>query len=290
MLGINYESSDDEEIVNQPQKPAVKAASPPKPTLVPVVEPLAQTNTVGGLQQGPALGPSAPPLPESPLKQDVTPQSPYTRDRARIQNLTLPTVANFDIPPSPPGSPPQRATKKFAQFLELKKKGQHFNQRLENSTVLRDPNHLQRLMDFAEITEQEQYASALPEDVAVPTEFPEWAYFEQLNESRKRILKSKEAEKARGQREAIDFVRATGSAALSGTGTSSVKISSKQITTERIMEILDGQQSDRSYPGNPEKRKEYEHRERSGYSSRSRHRSRSRSPGWKRSRSRDRRR
>jgi hypothetical protein len=58
-------------------------------------------------------------------------------------------VPNLNIPPSPPGSPPQKSTRKFTQFLELKKKGQHFNQRLENSSVLRDLNHSRKLMDFA---------------------------------------------------------------------------------------------------------------------------------------------
>jgi hypothetical protein len=170
------------------------------------------------------LGPTASPPPAvegSP--EDSDPKSPYTSNRAAIQNFTLPTVPNFDIPPSPLGSPPQRATKKFAQFLDLKTKGQHFNQRLETSSVLRDPGHLQRLYDFAGIGEEDQYASTLPEDIAIPAIFPEWAYVEELNASQKKIRRATEEANARNPRQAIDFVAAGGSGTSSGTGTPSGK-------------------------------------------------------------------
>jgi hypothetical protein len=167
-----------------------------------------------------------------------------------IQTLTLPTVPNFDMPPSPPGSPPQSATKKFAQFLELKKKGQHFNQRLEGSSVLRDPGHLRKLMEFAGISEEDSYASTLSEDVAVPAVFPDWAYVEELRASQKRIAKEKEQGKSKAPREAVEFVSAT----KPGTG----------------------------------KRKELEHRGRDGAGSSSKLESTSRSPKRKRSRSRGR--
>jgi hypothetical protein len=168
-----------------------------------------------------------------------------------IRNLTLPAVPNFDIPPSPPGSPPLQATNKFAQFLELKKKGQHFNQRLESSAVFRDPGHLQKLMDFAGITEEEQYASALPEGLAVPTTFPDWAYVEALRDSQKGITKTREEERSKKPREAIEFVPAISSSATSRTGTPSGKIS-RQSATERVMAGLDRKP--------PSKRKEPEQR------------------------------
>ncbi|KAF1920060.1 HCNGP-like protein-domain-containing protein [Ampelomyces quisqualis] len=159
------------------------------------------------------------PSQEEESVDDAPPGSPYTSNRAIIQNLTLPTVPNFDIPHSPPGSPPQKATKKFAQFLELKKKGQHFNQRLEGSSVLRDPGHLQRLFDFASISDTEQYASALSEDTAVPSVFPEWAYAEELKASQKQILKAREQQKSGVPRAAVEFVSATKSGAPSGAST-----------------------------------------------------------------------
>ena len=151
-----------------------------------------------------------------------------------------------------------RATNKFAQFLELKQKGQHFNQRLESSTVLRDPGHLQKLMDFAGITEEEQYASALPEGLAVPTTFPEWAYVEALRESQKGITKSREEERSKKPREAIEFVPGTGAGTTSRTDTPSGKNLS-QSATERIMAGLDqkahGKRSESEQRGASPKRK-----------------------------------
>ena len=237
------------ELINISTSTAPAPEPPSEPA--PLEQPPTSTVPVNGPAQGPTVTP--PPV-EDGSPDDNAPGSPYTKTRAIIQNLTLPTIPNFDIPPSPPGSPPQRATTKFAQFLELKKKGQHFNQRLEGSSVLRDPGHLRKLMDFAGISEEDSYASTLSEDVAVPTVFPEWAYVEELKASQKRIAKEKEQGKSKAPREAVEFVSATKSGTKSGTG----------------------------------KRKELEHRGRDASSSRSQLESASRSPKRRRSRSRER--
>lgn len=235
----------------------IPATVAPTPEPLSAPAPLEQPPTSSAPVNGPAQGPTvSPPLEEDVPSNDAAPGSPYTTTRALIQNLTLPTVPNFDIPPSPPGSPPQRATKKFAQFLELKKKGQHFNQRLEGSSVLRDPGHTRKLMDFAGISEEDSYASALPEDVAIPVIYPEWAYVEELRASQKRIAKTKEQERSKAPREALEFVSASKTVASSST---------------------------------TGKRKELEHRGKDDQTSRGKLESRSRSPKRRRSRSRERR-
>lgn len=232
--------------------PATVAPAPERATAPPHLE---QASGPQGPVNGPSQGPTvSPPPTEDGPPGDVAPGSPFTTTRALIQNLTLPTVPNFNIPPSPPGSPPQTATKKFAQFLDLKKKNQHFNQRLEGSSVLRDPGHCQRLLDFAGISEEESYASTLSEDVAIPAVFPPWAYVEELKASQKRIAKAKEQEKSKTPRESVDFVSATKSG-------SSISASGK--------------------------RKELEHRGREDSSSKSTLKSRSRSPKRRRSKSRE---
>jgi hypothetical protein len=147
--------------------------------------------------------------------------------------------------------------------LDLKTKGQHFNQRLETSSVLRDPGHLQKLLEFAGVSDQDMYASTLSEDVAVAVEFPVWAYVEELRASQKRLAKAKEQEKSKRPRDAVEFVSATISGTSSGTGTPSGIGSTK--------------------------RKELEHRAKDDASSGSKWTSRSRSPKRRRSRSRDRR-
>jgi hypothetical protein len=214
-------------------------------------------------------------------------QGPYTANRTNIQNITLPTVPNFEIPPSPPGSPPRQSTAKFAQFLKLKEKGQHFNQRLEGSSVLRDPGHLKRLLDFASISEEEQYASSLAPDVAIPTVFPEWAYADQLKASQKQILKEREQQKSKAPRDALEFVSATKSGTSSGTGTPSDKVSRQSAAGKDKAGSGDGQ-DDRTASLMAEKRKGLEHRSRDSSQSRNRWRSRSRSPKRRRSKSRDR--
>lgn len=259
----------------------VVAPSRPAPLEKPPAQPSPLT--------GPTQGPVAPPAATADSTDDAAPGSPYTSSRSLIRNLTLPTIPNFSIPASPPGSPPLRPTKKFTQFLELKKKGQHFNQRLENSSVLRDPGHMARLMEFVGIVEEEQYASTLSEDIAVPTAFPEWAYVEELRASQKKSMKAKEEERAKMPREAIEFIPAARSGASSGTGTPSGR-GAPQSAAERVIEGLN---RERQVPnpshsqGGPGKRKELEQRGgRNDYPAGSRRRSRSRSPKRRRSRSR----
>ena len=114
-------------------------------------------------------------------------------------------MPDFNIPPSPPGSPPAAATKKFANFLDLKKRGTHLNEKLAGSKVLRNPAHLQTLMDHAGFDHDDQYASALPEDLAVPAAFPSWAYVDELSKSQKEIRDAREREN-KSKRKLMGFV------------------------------------------------------------------------------------
>ncbi|KAF2831919.1 hypothetical protein CC86DRAFT_442342 [Ophiobolus disseminans] len=262
MLGINYESSDEDEEIPATKPDLTNTLTNDAPTPeplsepVPLQQPAAATGPVNGPSQGPTVSPAPP---DEATSDDAPPGSPYTSNRALVQNLTLPTVPNFDIPPSPPGSPPPRATQKFALFLDLKKNGQHFNQRLEGSSVFRDPGHLPKLMGFAGISAEEHYKSALSEEVAVPTSFPEWAYVDELRASQRQILKAKEQEKSKRPREGVVFVSANKSGTSSGTGTPAAK-GPRQGVAESIM---------------AGKRKELEHRSRDNSESRGRGSSRS---------------
>lgn len=124
----------------------------------------------------------------------------------------MPTVPNFDIPDSPP--PPTRnseeaatlaaTTKKFEHFLELKKQGIHFNERLQSSSSLRNPSLLPKLMDFAGISAQASYESTLPDDLAVPSSWPDECYVDSLLRQNERREKRRLAE-----REKLDFVPAS---------------------------------------------------------------------------------
>jgi hypothetical protein len=121
----------------------------------------------------------------------------------------MPTYPNFDIPTSPPRptSPDSVAalsatTKKFERFLELKRKGVHFNARLQTSSSLRNPSLLPKLMEFAGVTKDDSYRSTLDEDAGgVPAKWGEESYVESLVRENDRWRKRKLKE-----REKVDFV------------------------------------------------------------------------------------
>lgn len=148
------------------------------------------------------------------------PSSPYTANRTLIHNLTLPTVPNLDIPPSPPGSPSQATsqaalTAKFDKFLELKrKKGTHFNAKIADSHALKNPPLMDKLLGFVGVSTSfsdgsvegtEQYATTLDKELWDPACFPEWAYRGPLRKAQEQTQK----EKGRAKGEAVQFVPAS---------------------------------------------------------------------------------
>ncbi|KAG6021074.1 hypothetical protein E4U19_005982 [Claviceps sp. Clav32 group G5] len=182
-----------------------------------------EQTTIGQLPLGPSLPPSdtnlsslpeplpePSPSPEPSPEADTTkpPSSPYSSTRAIMHDLTLPSLPNLTIPSSPPGSPPPATTKKFQQFLHLKRQGTHFNSKLESSTALRNPSLTDKLLSFVDVTGPAQYETTLPLDLYNPTSFPAYAHRDKLRKSREVLVKEREGEKvtARG----VDFVSASG--------------------------------------------------------------------------------
>lgn len=163
-------------------------------------------------QNATPLGPSLPAMGDDTFIGQAddngtpAPSSPYSANRALIQDLTLPSVPNLDIPPSPPGSPPPGANKKFEQFLALKRKGTHFNAKLEQSAALKNPALMDKLMGFVDVTGVAQYETTLPLDLWNPKGFPDWAFRNRLRKSREAVAKEREAERTAGGRSSIDFV------------------------------------------------------------------------------------
>lgn len=205
----------------------------------PKIEPAVQTRIADQELVGPA-GPPPSTVPENNTFSQ--PSSPYTSQRATIRNLTLPSNPNLDVPPSPPGSPAPGADQKFAHFLRLKQQGVHFNAKLASSSALKNPSLLPKLMEFAGVKDQHQYATTLPTHLWDPEGFPESAYKEELAKSQKEILKSQEEEKAKATREGIEFVSATNSGQSSLGVTPGIGIGSKAIrgsAAERVMAGLD---------------------------------------------------
>jgi hypothetical protein len=174
-------------------------------------------------------------LPRDEDSISSVPQSPYSANRAALRDLTLPTVPNYDIPPSPPGSPVAGTNAKFKQFLDLKKQGVHFNDKLAKSSALKNPSVMQQLLDFSDIDEKSQYSTTLPIELWDPAAFPENVYKEGLAKSQQKILKKREDDKAKGPRE-VDFVPSTASGEASRNGTPRI---GQKSAAERVMAGLD---------------------------------------------------
>lgn len=103
---------------------------------------------------------------------------------------------------------------------------------------------MQKLMDFSDIDEAGQYSTTLPKGLWNPEAFPEYAYKEELAKSQQKILKRKEGEKAKGQRQSVDFVPATITEPSSRSGTPGAgSRGGQKSAAERIMAGLDRDRS-----------------------------------------------
>ncbi|KAK8056763.1 hypothetical protein PG993_001990 [Apiospora rasikravindrae] len=198
---VAYGSSDEEEEVEVPQPPPAASKEPALAESSGVIGPMPQ--------QGDA-NPSFPPLEDAPIEDEesalvLPPGSPYSASRALLRNLTLPRVPNMDIPPSPPGSPPPGISKKFEQFLELKKNGVHFNSKIAQSSALKNPGLMDKLMNFVEMDHKGQYQTTLGADLWDAAAFPREAYKEGLRQSQVDIGQAR----ARKQGAPVEFVTAS---------------------------------------------------------------------------------
>lgn len=177
--------------------------------------------------------------------------SPYSSNRAAIRNLTMPSQPDLDVPPSPTGSPPPVMEEKFEHFLQLKRQGVHFNEKLAGSSALKNPALLQKLMTSAGLSASDQYATTLPKDLWDPSAFPKHAYKEELVSNQQQISKRKEKENLHTQRERVDFVPAANpEKSVRGDGMASMSGSTgkRDSATERVAASL-GQQKNHSSPG-----------------------------------------
>ena len=122
----------------------------------------------------------------------------------------------------------------------MKKQGIHFNAKLASSSALKNPSLLPKLMRSAGVENSKQYASTLPLEFWNPLNLPEWAYKEELGKSQQTLAKKKEEERAKNQRESVEFV-ASGYSARSSSGNPS-GINAKGMkgsAAERVMAGLD---------------------------------------------------
>ncbi|KAI0533070.1 HCNGP-like protein-domain-containing protein [Xylaria digitata] len=199
---VAYESSDEEEelkseLASEPlrktEAATADASSIPGTNTKEAEIKVDEAQAVYGPQIGPSSGSGFPPLEEDPAGAEIPlpPGSPYTAMRALSRHLTLPAVPDMDIPPSPPGSPSATTSKKFENFLELKKKGVHFNSRLADTASMKNPALADKLMAFVELDHRDQYRTTLTTDLWDPDVFPRHAFKEQLRQSQSDIAQAR---------------------------------------------------------------------------------------------------
>ncbi|KAI5923292.1 HCNGP-like protein-domain-containing protein [Camillea tinctor] len=245
MALVGYESSDEEEEVVAPvaepkslkpvegetnkagEQPNTEKTSPKATITEEVVG--QKPAPVYGPQMGPASGPSFPPLEEADdlpepeasasasSAPELPPGSPYSATRALLRDLTLPSVPNMDIPPSPRGvSPPPATSRKFEHFLELKRKGVHFNSRIAESASMRNPALADKMLAYAGLdSPRDQYRTTLPPDLWDPADaFPRHAFREQLRKSQLEVAQTRAREKGAP----VEFVAAASTSATGSSG------------------------------------------------------------------------
>ncbi|KAJ5123427.1 hypothetical protein N7448_009524 [Penicillium atrosanguineum] len=205
MLGlVSYDSSDEDEVE---LKAPLESTIPTHDGHTTQPACTASHEVPSGPVLGPATGPTPAAQAQSPDdREGFDRSSPFSASRALIQDLTLPPVPNLDIPPSPPGSPNPAANAKFEHFLSLKNQGIHFNVKLANSSSLKNPSLLKKMMEHAGIDEQSQYDMALPENLWSTSNLPKWGFKEELLRAQQDIRQQMEYKKSPGQRTSIDFV------------------------------------------------------------------------------------
>ncbi|EEH47882.2 uncharacterized protein PADG_03966 [Paracoccidioides brasiliensis Pb18] len=297
MLGLAaYCSSSEDEDVDAPPTKIQQAKQPTDSTKTISAQPADKENagsdqreriprTIEDINNKPLVGPFQPIQSISPTGNEPSSSSrkssPFSANRALLRDMTLPPIPNFDIPPSPPGSPDPAANQKFAHFFSLKRQGVHFNEKLASSSSLRNPSLLAKLMEHAGIDGQAQYATSLPKELWDPVStLPPWGYKEELLKSQQEVRRKIEEKKASGPREAIDFVSAGGGGQSREPATPPGG-KSRPSAAERVMAGLNRERT--SSPMNPERGRRTADLERRTRRSDSNHKRRkSRSPPEKR--------
>ncbi|RMZ80631.1 hypothetical protein DV738_g2582, partial [Chaetothyriales sp. CBS 135597] len=199
---VSYESSSDEEDI---------AITPAKGNIANTAVPSAEDHALA-----PMVGPSLPPdldsadQGSSAVANDLSVDALLAglTEQDLIRHLTQASHPINVLPPSPPGTPDPVVEARFSKFLELKRKGLHFNADLVKKQSFRNPAILKTLVARAGIDDQLSYASSLPTHIWDPAGFGAHAFKEELARSqqsiRERELARKRNESATGSRR-IDF-------------------------------------------------------------------------------------
>ncbi|KAK6534606.1 hypothetical protein TWF281_005914 [Arthrobotrys megalospora] len=220
---------------------AVLAVSSPPPIQGPQIPSQNEVDTFGPMRP-PSAEMEYPPSDDNEGSGPASPPlSPYSHARSLLRSYTIPNLTpDFSIPESPPGSPPAGTSKQFATFLNLKKKNVHFNQKLLQTTALRNPNLLENLMTHVGMDSVGQYASNWSKEIWNPDpkvlgEGIESLRGENAVQALARLQKVGFEERM-AERKTVEFV---GSSSAVGEKSGNTKAQVPMSAAERVMSGLD---------------------------------------------------
>ncbi|KAL1523206.1 hypothetical protein AB1Y20_018158 [Prymnesium parvum] len=107
----------------------------------------------------------------------------------------------FVIPDSPPGSVDDKLLSKFLQLVEKTKAGYSVNEHIRNAKAFRNPDILEKLVNFFEVRE---FGTNYPASLYDPSELTKEEHYDRLEEARRKW----EERQARKQGEKVAFTSA----------------------------------------------------------------------------------
>jgi len=184
--------------------------------------------------QGPMVGPSMPTnavSADEEFEDGMLADLPPMSEQDLLRYLTQPSHPMASLPPEPSNQADTAVTTKFERYLELKKKGIHFNEDLSNKSSFKNPSLFASLLERIGLPPGAQYSSSLPADVFSLDLFPSWAYKDALSQSQQTLHAeneiTKKAQSTSGKR-TIQFTPAVRTMTESGEPASGVQTKRKR--------------------------------------------------------------
>ena len=140
-------------------------------------------------------------------------QLQYTNSLIRQATMPIlpPNLADFGIPPSPPGSPDPNLAAKLDNFRQLRNRGIYFNDQLASNKSFRNPKILEKLRKYVGI--DDEYGTNLPSSVWDPHKFARDQYYDAIAEKQRSAFEALQERQRTEQRTSIEFTSATGKSA-----------------------------------------------------------------------------
>jgi hypothetical protein len=204
----------------EPGDPPPRPYSPSPPPPQPSTDHHQNTHETASGNEGPALLPMDSQTPEvmdidTPAfdEPEYMTRLQYTNSLIRQATMPIlpPDLDDFDIPPSPPGSPDPNLTSKLDNFQQLRDRGIYFNDRLASNKSFRNPQLLGKLSGYVGI--DDEYGTNLPPSIWDPHGFTRDQYHDVIAEKQRQTFDALQERQRTEQRTSIEFASASNKSA-----------------------------------------------------------------------------